>query len=933
MKTYLESDRNRDALQLWVLILMLMKATLATDLTLLNDILYILEVSMRHRDASVRLMNMEVWGHLVAVFRQSCEWFFKKSVVQLLVRPVLVCLEEERSANILHTAFIAWSSAVSALVEDFNRFCAERAGSHEAVQASARKWKRWYDEALTKPLVAVLTRRELSGSEEHSAGETQQFIEFAATLWHVSAPHVIPSEASTAADMVAHPAAVAGVTSSSSQSDAVAFGQSLFGLALIMPDILGMIHRLVAHAERQRDAESQRVANLAESVWSGLCVRLHDSSAVTSPSSQKLRLRLVRISLEFAFAIPNGSVTPSGPVVNSSSQDEVKEADVGGRQQAIASSHGTLFGVHWQLRLLRQLLSGFDAAGEERHLFTHSKSKLSLKLAKCLERVKTQNPTGALVLAQWSSNQFSGECVDFASRSNVLQCIVAYVMSEWVFELDSLQDTQFQHQESLDTAESVIQIVCKCVGSASGAPASLSEWMQTAEDTIGCWKRILEASVRNHARIGSAEVFRACLTSDPLFASHEGESDQCENAETDHDTTTGIRSEPLEVVPVGAPAEAPASADTSMSSSCLLDDRYIASSRLTPKSPSISADEDLSTRPSSAQPLLSSELMRDGDEDGTDTTGLQSVRSEAPPSSTAQEPLQVRNPSQGVFPELVGSSEPISQLYRHFPLAFRPFFSYYKIKTIGDLSAMSAERVKTFGIKDPVSTVMRALKEFSGRNKRLRDIATSPFRQRTRSPAAITPTQTTPSPRRSPRRAGNIQKRQLASLILELPRHKRVKRTLLKLGNELTGGVADTPSADTSMAPKLAERVTFCLPVGEGETRIARPGEDSQDPNSSDAPSSAREISEEKLETISLKFLQHLRRSALYLDKLVAADDSLQSDASLQTSATTMSDRFMNFQEANHVIEAMSRQVQQITEAHATRYQQFLYSGKSGKSG
>lgn len=40
-------------------------------------------------------------------------------------------------------------------------------------------------------------------------------------------------------------------------------------------------------------------------------------------------------------------------------------------------------------------------------------------------------------------------------------------------------------------------------------------------------------------------------------------------------------------------------------------------------------------------------------------------------------------------------------------------FSFYKIKTIGDLSAMAVNKVKQFGLKGPVLTVTNALEEYT----------------------------------------------------------------------------------------------------------------------------------------------------------------------------------------------------------------------------
>lgn len=131
--------------------------------------------------------------------------------------------------------------------------------------------------------------------------------------------------------------------------------------------------------------------------------------------------------------------------------------------------------------------------------------------------------------------------------------------------------------------------------------------------------------------------------------------------------------------------------------------------------------------------------------------------------------------------------------------------------------------------------------------------------------------------------------------------------------------------------PKLAERVTFCLPTDEGETRIILPGEDSQGPNS-DVQAAAKEDSEEEIETYSLKFLQHLRRAAYYVDKLVAEDESLQSEASQQTNADKLKEWFYVNQEAHDLIEKMNQQLHAIIEANTARSGKLLQTGQDGNS-
>ncbi|KAJ0402524.1 hypothetical protein P43SY_000787 [Pythium insidiosum] len=85
MQAHMTHERNAEALSVWRIVLVLMRPALAADVALLNELLYVPEISMRHADPSVRLLSMEAWHHLVDVFRQNAEWFFKKTMVALLL--------------------------------------------------------------------------------------------------------------------------------------------------------------------------------------------------------------------------------------------------------------------------------------------------------------------------------------------------------------------------------------------------------------------------------------------------------------------------------------------------------------------------------------------------------------------------------------------------------------------------------------------------------------------------------------------------------------------------------------------------------------------------------------------------------------------------------------------------------------------------------
>ncbi|KAF1795804.1 Armadillo-type fold [Phytophthora cactorum] len=148
----------------------------------------------------------------------------------------------------------------------------------------------------------------------------------------------------------------------------------------------------------------------------------------------------------------------------------------------------------------------------------------------------------------------------------------------------------------------------------------------------------------------------------------------------------------------------------------------------------------------------------------------------APPKLRTQRPNL--STSQCIYSDLVGCTEGITLLYRHFPLGFRPFFSFYKVKTIGDLSALPVEKVRTFGLKEPVSTVRRALEEFNGRKDRMKTLTGSPFRRRGGS-ASSSPAIPTPSPHKPSKRPFHLESGSIAPFSLEKCEHKRTKRSLV----------------------------------------------------------------------------------------------------------------------------------------------------------
>ncbi|KAG3156800.1 hypothetical protein PI126_g8612 [Phytophthora idaei] len=257
----------------------------------------------------------------------------------------------------------------------------------------------------------------------------------------------------------------------------------------------------------------------------------------------------------------------------------------------------------------------------------------------------------------------------------------------------------------------------------------------------------------------------------------------------------------------------------------------------------------------------------------------------------------------------------------HFPLEFRPFFSFYKVKTIGDLSALPVEKVRTFGLKEPVSTVRRALEEFNGRKDRMKTLTGSPFRRRGGS-AFSSPAIPTPSPHKPSKRPFHLESGSIAPLSLEKREHKRTKRSLVLDAED----GEEEESEGTRRKPKLADRVTFCLQTGEtGETRITRPGEDSQDQLKPSEKVEEKESMQEKMDTYTLKLLQHLRRSAYYMDKLVTEEESIQSEeASLGTTIANVGGVITNYQEAHELVARLASQLQIAVETSSERCRKLL---------
>ncbi|TMW63268.1 hypothetical protein Poli38472_002209 [Pythium oligandrum] len=983
LQTHMAYERNLDALMLWRLVLQLMRRSLAKDLSTLNELLYVPEMSMRHANPSVRLLSMEAWEHLVSVFEQSDEWIFKKPVVQLLVRPILVCLEEETMVNVLHASLTTWLVIANAVIKAFNAFCHTHERSADAIQQSvAKKWKRWVEEVLKKVVIAAL---EQEAKHRDVPGKTVIYARFVQAVQDVlgrqrtrrTAPEATHSgigSSSTLIDGSLQNASTPGRgaltmdlserdegllddelrerQSSSASNGAVSDGPSplrlpvlcdaLIGLAFILPDVLGSIQRLARMAAATSDSNyKDRLTLVAFSIWDGYCQRLEiagkreDTKDVTS-SSKKLRHRLVRLCLDFAFGVSTAAASASGSSIDSqvsvmqSISLESLTTETPLTPSVVTGGSTPLFGLLWQLQLVHAALSVPKNTDELNGMLVHPKSKLVDHIRNRLDTLTDRIEPCRDVVKYWESGAATSDAsrIDLGSKTHSVPCVLLYLLCGVALVLDGeLRSNQTARESTvklfadaatmilagLPTTEPVndkfARFIEKSGRLAKGYVADEAQQPSTSEQ-YPCWLLQLCLERATHSS-ESEENATMLLQLQQTVPNDNGEPEVNKGDEDVDERTDGS------IISI--------SSDPSSASPCLLDDRKAAAAMVTETS--ITGDN---REPDS--PERSVVRRR---EMAPETPTRAKTPTKAPSSALTPAKSSLRNPAapvmtpsgsnaddkQPFYPDLVDCPDPISQVYRHFPISFRAFFPFYEIKTVGDLSALPASQIQTFGIKDPIATVTKALEEFKTRKNRLKTLSSSPFRSAVQSPLARSPVAlTASSSKRIPKRGMPSPSRLLAPLPLESPQRKRARRSIRELSSELDAAdeSAEIKRDDDGQDNKLWPGVTFCLDIGGGETKITRPGEDSQEPRSPSLLSRTKEEDDEdrdeKLQTYTAKMLQHLNRSVYYMDKLVNEDESVHSDTSLTTDAAKMNMLLADINRAHQLVTRLSGQLQVATE-------------------
>ncbi|CAH0520164.1 unnamed protein product [Peronospora belbahrii] len=908
MKLHMDRGRQKDAVYLWKLTLVLLKSRFLTDLEKLNQVLYVPEKCMKDQDAAVRLMTMHAWAGIVDIFHDCQDWLFNKAVVILLAWPVKACLEQERLLNVVNAAFLSWKKIVSVAVQDFNMYCKVQQQDIEAGQQQIiPEWKFWFGELVMSPQLTLMRTRICNNDSSSIEMELEHFVNFSERIWEPvlcesgkSASDASRSESSIMLDGLGVNESVAtkqhqngsGLILTGVQTcDAIGITSDLLGIAFLLADIFTAIPDLIKIFNESHGKLSKRCAHdLAMATWNGVCQRvLSGMKRNDTMQVSKFALRLVRMLIEFLFGIltwtPVSAVMPVSPSVTAFTEQSGEHND--GKAVVTTSVE---FGLEWQLQLLAPLVSGVAFIGDLECVILHSKCKLFDHITQRMNCLTTRHAQCAIVLEKWNKIEDRELRIDFTAKSNVLSYLVLNLLCEYaVFVDDMTSDCESRMELTLASLEIVLRRL------------ALSLKLQSRQDSrvlsvvICCGETFIRVA---HELIASGNVASETTPRSERTGMLDKLVSIC-NDLTEHSNESQQNvSLSLNLQESCEHFGAGATVSTTSISSDASDGEEKSTGVAAPEAANVSVSFDSSI---SSPFLLSEEKL-----------AIQSPIERSSSSSLNEQP-KLQRPSQQVGPT---EAEEIASLFRHLPLGFRPIFSFYKIRTIGDLSALPVEKVKTFGVKNPVSTVRRALEEFNGRKSRMQSLAGSCL-------ATTSPAISTPSPHKPTKRSFPVDCGMISPIILETREHKRAKRSLVL---DAEDGDHKQENGGACRKCEQANKVTLCLPFDEAdETRISRVGKDLDNQIKLCEKIDENDNRQEKMDSYTVKLLQHLRRSAYYIDKLVAEAESMHSgEASLQTKITTTHGVITNYHEAHDLVVRLASQLQIVAETSSKRCHKLL---------
>ncbi|GLD93007.1 hypothetical protein PINS_up019341 [Pythium insidiosum] len=830
---------------------------------------------------------------------------------------------------------------------------------------------------MLKKVVVAAMQQEVKQRDDGNDAKQSIFRQFAATLAMVFAPNDRDRDVDAPADSHASSSVTTNGDSSVENDSHVvpvvtreqvivpALGGRLLSLALVLPDVQSMIQKILRVADATStaapDAARERHREIAFRVWSGYCARTRSLRTVDGDSADKMRLRLRRLCLDFALGISyagasqgmdsQASAMPSFPT-DSLATDA--STSTGASCNAAAT---TPLRVRWHLRLLHTAISDDASPAELRGLVLHPKSRIAWQLWQRVRTICALEPTCQRIVDAWSHDGVQDVRIDFSNKGNTVACVLLYLLLAFASMLHEIS------REDLNSAwreyVGVVQILRQCVeGEDMEAFGRFNDRCCRAIELLVC--------DNGSSALSPQQFVDVCLAQ--LIPSEERPSNAAALLEAHH-TLVVSPTNALEIIEDADAAKASLESANTRSGACLSSDPGSVSPCLLsnvpasdgarlqqqqqqqlqePKPRTASAPIDLTSSPEPASTSSAAPFPQ---------TPTRPARSSIPPKAvgTPSKPPpsgSLDDPTASIFPSLIGCKESITHVRHHFPIGFRSLFPLLKIQTIGDLSALSFQEVKIFGMKEPIATVLRALEEFQSKSSRARQtIPNSPFRRQLQSPVSLPSPAvfSSSSPSRTPKRSllpSAATARLVSPLPVESPHRKRARRSLRELTDDreptaeaaTSASGATGPSDATPQPPKIADRVTFCLDAGGGETKISRPGEDSQDGRipmdmkEKEDEEDPEEAAQERMHMYSVKLHQHLRRSVYYAEKIVAEEQNVQSESSLRTGAEKSRVALGEAQRALALAARVTEQLNIVCESRGSRCGRLLQRGSAEPS-
>ncbi|RHY67955.1 hypothetical protein DYB30_003453 [Aphanomyces astaci] len=707
MHGHMAANRPLEAIHVWGFVVVLLRTKLSDDDDLLNSTFKVPEVTLRHQDSRVRVVSLQHWRSVVNIFRRQRHppsstvattstvyaslWLFRNAIVDIVMRPLVVCFRDESLATVLSAAGDTWHALVAVAIADFNAFCAAVTPlTMDTCKVVMRtSWKLWWEDMVTQVLVVLLDRIDRS-DEAICVVLRDRTCDIVRRMWQVD-----DDESETCDNVHSSPASVVGksLESLSVTNNSTPWPPAMMSsapppverLPVHEPKSIAMLvmfqsalHCIATLLSRVSSRPKSSSGAVALCLWHGLVSRLQMALMVNARSGgedaeiRKLHRRLMTKCFAFMLGC---------------TQFQAKSAaSLRDPPDTVPSAYDVAFPQ--RLKLLAHAFDKMDLQCIHDVLLA-SGGQLQPSLAQKVDFVmETVRETHIEEQQRWAA----GDVTLFGSwlRQRVLQDDVSDVfgMASYTIVLDlvvEISSGRPQHSDTIgDQDNGMLTSVVLVLGKMATLDAISPSLQQTLTDLCHVLRSMAIKSTDADSSFESR--FRAqwtALTGNPLS-----------------DDGNGV---------TGAVVDKAESNVSLPPSPCLMVGRPGSTDQRTPKRPPLDDDQVLvCPRPS---------------------------------------------PSGPIRPDLVECKEPFSLIKHHFPQSFRQLSGFFNIHTIGDLCAKSEADVASMSLNDPVNTVHKALDEFVGRRARLNTLANkSPMKRKlplTYSPHPLTPST---SPYRSPKR-------------------------------------------------------------------------------------------------------------------------------------------------------------------------------------